>query len=709
MSRHREETLPGFVRPGQILRLAAPALRPPRRISVAELAEQLPRMVRNPPGGYSGPWRNAMAPYLVETMEDLTDPDCETSVLITPTQEGKTEIILNLIVYEAAEGGSDVLVLQPTRDLAQDFAERRVERAFTADQRSALFGGDRSDDKVFSKVFRNGARASIGWPTSAQISSRPLPKVVVDERDSMADDVDGEGDPVALARARTKRFGRKAKVLVTSTLKRNDGSGIAALYRQGDRQLLHWQCPHCAEWFTPGFDKARRPTLAHLRIRDDATEEEAEREAVLVCPNNGCLIDETHKPAMNARKVWLAEGASLRPDGSIVGQPVRSRIRSRWFCGIVGLGRRWGQLAAGYVRARRQLQERQDEEPLRTWWNTEFGAEYRSVLAGAVALEPEELQRRAEDLPLGRVPAWAGFVTCAVDVQGNRFDVLAQAWGAEGRSQIVDAFQIFKTRDPDGTERLLDPGRRAEDWDLLTAQVLRRAWPGEAGTEYRAVTVACDTGGMGGVTGQAYDWWHRVRREDIQLAKRVMLLKGESRRDVPLVSIRKIETDRDGKRLKRGIILSLVNTEALKDQVDLRLRMQRPGPGWIHLPRALPDRFWEEATAEFRGAKGWEKARPRNESFDLLVYNLAAWHRRGGPRIDWNHPPDWARPRAAATPIEQLAANLAAVASAVDAIARPAPPPPIPPAPAPRAAGAPGRSRFWKPSAGPRRAGFGRF
>jgi phage terminase large subunit GpA-like protein len=700
-ARHREEALPGFVKPADVIRAALMALRPPRPIGVAETAEAW-RVLKNPGGGYSGPWRNSFAPYLVATMDDLTDPECGMSVLITPTQEGKTEIILNLAVHQAAEGGADMLVFQPTRDLALDFAERRLGKAFEATpELRNLIGADRSDDKVLSKLMRNAARITMGWPTSGQMSSRPVPIVVIDERDSMSDDIDGEGDPVDLGVARTKRFGRKAKVLVTSTLKRNDGSGIMARYRQGDRQLLHWQCPHCEDFFTPGFDKARRPTLAHLRIRPDATEDEARREAIMVCPNNGCLIEERHKPALNARAVWLADGATIAADGTIGGNPVRSRIRSRWFTGLVGRGRSWGDLAASYVRARRELELRQDESPLRTWWNTEFGAEYRSVLAGAEALEPEALQARAEPLELRRVPAWAGAVTAAVDVQGNRFDCMAVAWGPDNRSQVVDAWQIFRTKDADGTERLVDPERRAEDWNLLTAEVLQRAWPGEAGTEYRAVTVAVDSGAY---TGQAYDWWHRVCRADLHLAKRVMLTKGESRRDVPLVSIRRIEKDRDGKPLKRGIILSLINTEALKDQVDMRLRMTRPGPGWIHLPQSLPDRFWEEATAEAKGPKGWDKVRPRNESFDLLVYNLAAWTRRGGPRIDWNHPPDWARPRAAQTPIEQLAANLAAIAAAADALApKPIEPKPVPPKPA-----VPGRSRFWKPSAGPRRLGMGR-
>lgn len=696
MRLHREEPLPGFVRAADVLRAAIPALRPPRRITVAESAERW-RWLRNPGGGYSGPWRNDFAPYLTAPMEDLTDREVREVVVLGPAQFGKTEIILNLAVHEASEGGADTLIFQPTQALAVDFAERRLEKAFDATpELQALLGGSRSDDKLLTKLFRNGARVTIGWPVSAQLASRPVPKVVLDELDSMADDIAGEGDPVELARQRTTSFGRHAKVLVSSTPKRQDGSGIVARWRQGDQRLWHWPCPHCGEYFTPGFDADRRPTLAHLRLRPGASEAEARREVALVCPANGCIIEERHKAGMNARGCWLPFGASIAPDGTIAGG-MRSRTRSYWFSGLAQRNRAWGDLVASHVAALRDVEERQDETALRTWWNTSFGAPYRSILAGAQALEPEELKARAEDLPLGRVPAWAGFVTAAVDVQGNRFDVLAQAWGPDGRSQIVDAYQIFKTRAPDGTERLLEPERRAEDWDLITAQVLRRVWPGEAGAEFRAVRVAVDTGHA---TGQAYEWWHRLRRdEDATLGRRVMLVKGSGNRDSPLLSVRRIEMDGKGRKLKRGIALVLLNAEALKDQVDLKLRMARPGPGWIHLPKGLPDRFWEEATAEVRGAKGWTKQRQRNEAFDLLVYNLACWHRGGGPRIDWHHPPDWAKPRA--SPIERLAAQDAAQDRA-EAAARQSPAP-APPAPKPAI---PGRSRFWKPAQPMRRAGF---
>lgn len=665
--RHRSESLPGFVTPAEIIRAAIPALRPPRPISVSEAAEKW-RVLRNPGGGYSGPWSNAFAPYLTEPMNAVQRRDVEEVVIVGPTQFGKSEIAINIVVFEAAEGGADVLLFQPTQALALDFAERRIEKAFDAsDTLRALLGAERGDDKRMSKLFRNGARVTLAWPVSSQLASRPVPIVILDERDSMTDDVEGEGDPVELARQRTTSFGRHGKVVVMSTPKRQDGSGIIARWRAGDRRLFHWPCPHCGDYWTPGFDARREPTLAHLRLREDADEDQARAEAALICPCCGALIEERHKAGMNARGVWLPDGATIAADGSLGGAPVVSRRASFWISGLAVRTKSWGDLAARLVKSRKALEERQDEELLKTFWNADLGAPYRSVLAGAQALEPEELKARAEDLELGVVPGWAGFVTAAVDVQGNRFDCQAIAWGADGRAQVIDVWQIFKTRDvATGIERMLEPARRAEDWDLLTAQTVGRTWRGVAGAEFNARIVAVDSGGADGTTGQAYDWWHRLRRQDPALMRRVMLLKGDARRDAALISLRQIETDARGRRIKRGIALALVNTEALKDQVELKLRMARPGPGWLHLSRHLPERFWEEATAERRGPKGWERHRPRNESWDLLVYNLAAWHRLGGPRLNWAFPAEWHKPRAGLL--------LAEAGSMPDAA--PAPPPP---------------------------------
>src|SRR5690606_37785248 len=114
----------------------------------------------------------------------------------------------------------------------------------------------------------------------------------------------------------------------------------------------------------------------------------------------------------------------------------------------------------------------QDEQKLKTFWNTTMGAPYAPKHIGEGALDPALLKARAEDLPLNEVPAWASFVLAAVDVQKASFVVKVMAFGQGGECAVVAYFDIFKTVDQgalDG-ERMIDPAHRAEDWDLLVDQ-----------------------------------------------------------------------------------------------------------------------------------------------------------------------------------------------------------------------------------------------
>jgi phage terminase large subunit GpA-like protein len=625
----REEPLPPFAAASKVLRFAVQSLRPPPKVSVSEAAERH-RRLSNPGGGYSGPWQNALAPYLVEPMDRAMSRDVKLLILVGPTQFGKTEIFLNIIAHAAKYRPGDILLFQPTKDLAIDFAERRLQNKCldVSPDLQAELGPSRSDDKVLTKTFRNGLMVTIAWPVGSQLASRPLPTVLMDERDSMPDDIQGEGDPVALAEKRITNFGRNGVVVVASTPKRQDESGIMSLYKTGDRRIMHVRCPHCLGFFSPGFDADRKPTLKHLHIEPNATAEEAAAAACMIC-DAGCVILEAEKPALVASGVWLALGQAIDADGNIQGQPPKTRVASYWFTGLLVRDKRWPDMAFEFVTARKALDERQDEQPLKTFWNTTMGAPYKPRHVSEGALDGAVLKARAEDYPLDTVPAWASFLLASVDVQGNRFVVSVIAFGPGGECAVISYFDIFKSADG---ERMVDPAKVAEDWDLLIDHVINRSFPVQGGGSMVPFRTGIDTGGKDGVTGQAYDFWLRVRRLN-RLDKRIVLLKGGRKTDAPLTSNSLIEADRRGRKLKKGIKLTTANVAAIKSMADIRLRMKAPGPGYIHLSKHLPDRYFEEVTAEVHGPNGWDKLRPRNEAWDLLIYCLAVFIRIGGLRM----------------------------------------------------------------------------
>lgn len=630
------ERVGGFAEPGAILRQAVGGLRR-RRMLPSETAERYRRL--NNVGSYVGPWRNDSAPYLVEPMDACVDRAVSTVVMVGPSQFGKTEIPLNLIAHGAKVRPTDMLVIQPTRDLALDFAARRIDEKLLRASPSLAeeLGGDRSDDTVTAKRFRNGLMVSVAWPTSGQISSRPIPFVVIDERDSMKDTIGEEGDPVTLARQRTKTFGSNGTVYVSSSPKRLDGSGIVSLYAQGDRRLWFVPCPDCGGYFAPGFGDDRRPLNTapadgagfgglHWSAGSDAAK--AGREAALLCPHCGGRIAERHKRAMNAAGVWLAAGQSIDAAGRISGVAPATRVRSYWFCGLMNNFGSWSAMAEGYVEALATFDGRLDDRALRAVVNTEFGFPYVSPRAEDRPVSIEDLAGRAEGSAwsMRTVPDWAEFLVAAVDVQSDRFEVAVWACRADNAAGLVDRFAIRQVEEG-GARVDVRPAERPEQWDTLLDEVLAARYPLAANPAraLRVAALAVDTGGEDGVTANAYDFYLRAMRGSAERRAippaRLVLVKGAAHATGPLVSRSSIERVTGG----RGVAtvhLHVLNVHELKSIVSRRLRREDFGPSSYAWPAGTPARVFDELLGEVKVDGAW-KRQGANETFDLAVYGAA--------------------------------------------------------------------------------------
>ncbi len=663
------DQLPGFRPAGPIVSAALESLRPPRRIRISEAAEKHRRL--NNPGSYVGPWRNAMAPYLVEPTDRFQDRAVEIVVLVGPSQFGKTEIPLNVVGHAAKYAAKGILIVTATKDLARDFSRRRIARSLIAESPDLAdeLGDERSDDTVEEKVFRNGTAVSIAWPTTSQLASRPMQVVIVDERDSMPDDIAGEGDPVYLARGRIKTFGSHGKVGVLSSPKREDRTGIVALYEEGDRCLWHVKCPHCAGYFTPGFDADRKPTTGHLDWEKGADAARARETAHLVCPLNGCVIEEREKAGMNATGVWLGEGQSIDADGTISGARRRSQIASYWFCGLASTFVKWGAIASALVTAERDFEITGDETKLKAVWNTDFGFPYRAATSGAPALTDADVAKRMTDgHKLRLVPAGAVCLVAAVDVQARSFEVMVRAFGEGLESWLVDRYSILQLAD--GVTRI-DPAGNLAHWETITDRVCYARYPVAGGGSLAIMTTAVDTGGLPGVDPNARQWWWKARAAGLTPAN-LTLVKGGKDIQAPTVSRPTwLATNKDGKPNMEGPALFVANVHRIKDALDVRLRRSASGAGAIHFPSDLERAYLAEVTAEEKRGGVWEKLRPRNETWDLLVYTEAALIRHGGERSDLGWVPAWARVQAEAANVANAVRGRPATAHGVRAAGSP--------------------------------------
>lgn len=659
-SLHSADPLPGFVRGADVIRRAADAWRPPRQTAVSEWAE-VDRQLRNP-GGYSGPWRNSKTPYLVEPMDRSSSRVIEALIMLGPSQFAKTELGLNILGHAVCCRPRDALVVQYSRDMAIEFFDDRLQQKMISPSPAIRerLGVARRDDKVMQKRFSNGMRIVAGWPVAGQLAGRPVPIVWLDERDRMPSDVNGEGDPFELGKKRTTTFGRNALSIATSSPRglhpadagedTESASPILVLYFDGDQNLWFWPCAGCGEYWSPGFDADRKPITSHLWIPEGADPVEARDRATLICPVNGCEILEADKAAMNAGGVWLPKGTTIDAGGKISGARPMTRTASYWFVGLASPFRTIGQIAEEWVKAENVFKKTGDEELLKTCFNTAFGFPYRPRLHGALPLAENDLEGRREDYKLGTVPAGVKFLTAAVDVGIRRFSIQVDGWNEDAESWLVDRIEV--TEEATGAE--LDPANVAAHWHQLQGLLIGKVYPlaADPGRGLPIANVAVDTGGAAGedaagdptegVSGQAKEFARKLFAAGLD-AWRLTLVKGAAARTAPMLPKSPTwETDDNGKRLKNAVPVYVIGQHALKNMIDNRLRLTKPGPGYRHFPADPPVGHFAEMTAERKKKGRWIRT-GANESWDLTVYNELARQRLRPERIeDWEHPPAWA-------------------------------------------------------------------
>lgn len=633
-----------------ILESVAEILRPPRRMPVAEAAARYLQIHR--PGGESGAWNPALAPYMVEPMNRLADRTVEAVVFVGPARTGKTAaLILGWMAYAVCCDPGDFLILNTSEATARDFSKDDVARAHRhSPELKARLSSYASDDNVFDKQYRHGMRLLIGWPSINQLSGRTLRYVAITDYDRMTDNIDGEGDPFTLASKRVQTFLSGGRVCIESSPgwliedakwrphDPHEGppcKGIFALYNQGDRRRWYWPCPECGAYFTAA------PSPDALI--------EVDGEARLICPHCGAAIGRERKKAMNAAGVWLAAGQTISAEGIIQGEPPNTKIASYWLTGPAAAYQSWDSLWRKVRAAQNELEKTGAEDRLQAVLTGDFGMAYRPRQLHVIR-DPRVVQERAEDVQKRTLPPGVCFLTAAVDVQKNRFVVQVVGWGQAGERWLIDRYNLRWSRRLGGNNEPepIDPAGRLEDWALLIDQVIRKPYP-FAWDETHGLAplmTAVDSGGKAGVTERAYLFWRQARRSGH--SRRLMLVKGASSKDGPRIAKTYPDASKrqDRKANARGEIpVWLLNTLVLKDALAADMERTDPGPGYIHWPSWLGAWFFDELTAEVRTAKGWENAGgARNEAMDLMVYNQAAWLCLQAERLDWNHPPAWADP-----------------------------------------------------------------
>ena len=582
-------------------------LAPPPLTSVTEWAERH-RVLSGKDSSEPGPYRAARTPYACEPMDCLSQHSpVEEVILMWGAQTSKTTIGSNWLGYLADTNPGPVMIVQPTIDMAKRYSRQRLSPMI--EESPALrkkVRENRSRDEANTtllKEFPGGFMAIAGANSAAGLRSMPVRDLFLDEIDGYPMDVDGEGDPIALAEARQTTFSRR-KRLKTSTPTTRGFSRIETAFLASDRCRFHVPCPHCgeAQWLEWGADKAHGIKWD----RDPATGVALPDTVRYVCSQCGGEIREHHKPAMLAAGAWVPE----RP-GAAAGR-VRGFHLSSLYSPLGWLS--WAQLVIEWERATLAARSG-DITLLRAFINTRLAETFEEQGDKA---DEHALRKRAEDIPL-RVVTWGHYVmTMGADVQGDRLEAYLWAWGRGMERQLVDRAVFYG--DPAVPE-----GEPGSPWNALT-EYRRTPVLHASGRPVPLLAAFVDSGGHH--TQAVYDYARRHQHAHVYAVKGSSL-SGKAILGKP--------SDQDvswrGQRLKHGVKLWPIGTDTAKAEIYGRLRLAEPGPGYVHLSRHLPPEVFEQLTSErlvTRYVKGhprleWVKpAGRRNEALDCSVYALAA-------------------------------------------------------------------------------------
>ena len=593
-----------------------------------------------------------------------------------------SDMFFNWLTHTAICDPADMMHVLMTQSVARDWSQKDLRRAFRhSKELGKTVAPGRHNQSTHSIRFLSGMHLLVKWPTITELSGKTVGRNWISDYDRIPESIDGEGNAYDLTAKRGQTFRRNAMTVAESSPgfdvedpkwmaktphEAPPSKGILSLYNRGDRRIWYWRCPHCTTPFEPHFK--------YLKYPDSKDHVEAAEACFMACPHCGGVIHhdtrhglpgkhELNQPG-NAR--WVRDGELWIPakeaygKDTIEGKPFRSDIASFWLKGPAASFTTWRELVLKYLKAEEEYERTGSQEALKTTVNTDQGLPFlpKGLDSGR---QPEALKETAQPLGEKVVPEGVRFLVATIDVQANRFEVQVMGFSEGGDITVIDRFPIKKSnrKDEDGDSERVSPASYIEDWHLLIDSVILKTYPlaDNSGRRMGIKLVGCDSGGSkskkndSSVTKNAYDFYRALRDSDGSsfpegLHRRFRLLKGASTKTGPRVTLSYPDSERkDRSAAARGEIpVLMLNTVALKDQLNVMLDRKTPGGGRINFPDWLPDWFYHELCAEVRNSDGWVKIANRNEAWDLLIYAIALSLTReiAIERMDWSSPPPWA-------------------------------------------------------------------
>jgi phage terminase large subunit GpA-like protein len=588
--------------------------KPPAKLTLSEWADRHAYLSAES-AAEAGRWKTL--PYQKGIMDSFTDPRVETVVWMKSARVGATKIFNHLVGYHMHQDPCPLMVVQPTVEDAEGYSKDEIAPMIrdTPVLRGLVGDAKQKDgnNTILAKAFPGGTLGMVG-ANSARGFRRVSRRVV------LFDEVDGypastnEGDQIKLGIRRSEYYWNR-KIGIASTPTTKDFSRIERWFLRTDQRRYFVPCPHCGH---------------HQVLRWQQMKWEPDRPETVAYECEMCAekIPHSMKRWMVERGEWRATATADSP--GLVGFHL-------WAAYSYSPNATWEQLVREF------LEVKGDRDQLRTFVNTVLGETFEDDFTAK--LSADGLLARREKYGPGSCPPGVLVLTAGVDVQDNRLAVSVWGWGRGEEAWHVWHQEIYG--DP------VEP----EVWEQLDT-VLAAGWPMADGGEMKVSVMGVDTGGH--CTHEAYAF-ARERR-----GRGVLALKGSNQRGAVVIGKgRKVDVNRRGELIRKGVTLYMVGTDTAKVTLFGRLRHAVPGAGFMHFGISADEEFFQQLTAEkqqVRMVKGFpvkewvKKSSDRNEALDCLVYAYAALQwlaRRYNRATMWDQMEKAAQARLLAAPVVQ--------------------------------------------------------
>lgn len=567
-------------------------LRPEPVLKVSEWSDKH-RYLATESTAEAGLWRTSRTPYLREVMDKLSAFDPTQTIIVQKgAQLGFTETGMNCVGYYIDNAPSPILYVLPTVDTAKKVSNTRLDKMIKATPRlRKLVPEAKSRDKgntILSKEFPGGTLTMAGANSAAALRSMPIRVLILDEVDDYPTDLEGQGSPVDLAKARTRTYAKK-KIYMLSTPTTESLSVIEKEFLATSQKKYYVPCPDCGAMQTLEFTQLRYPN-------DKPIEQIVSDDVRYCCVHCGYLIEERFKTTMLENGKWIDE----KPENI-------SETKAGYFINSLYSPYGW----YSWTDTIKDYLDAKDDQPkLKAFTNTVLGETWKD---SGEKPDWEMLWNRRDTYETNKPCKEVSFITAGVDIQADRIEVEIVGWGRNKKTWSLDYRVIV--------------GRTTEIdvWDKLE-KIVHETWEREDGVIVPLRMMCIDTGYN---TSEVYTFCRRFDET------KVYPIKGNDTQNINIAPPKQIDCNIHGQKIGKIRIVH-VGVSVIKSEIYGRLKLGRKEDGtlpdgWCHFPQ-YNETYFKGLTAEqleFKVHEGfrkyyWVKKFERNEPLDCRVYARAA-------------------------------------------------------------------------------------